>query len=73
MTKAIARLIHHKKCTAARTYEEFENAGAEHWHEGQPLYTISDAQLRNIARELDNMVAPNFAKIYRTIHEALRA
>lgn len=72
MTKATARLLTLGPNTVARTYEEFKNDTSSMWHEDQPLYTISDAQLRNIACELAGDDRRLYAKIYTTMHEGLR-
>jgi hypothetical protein len=72
MTKAIARLLTFGNTTAARTYKEFIKDD-KYWREGQPLYTITNAQLQNIARELAGDDRKLYAKIYTTMHEGLRA
>ena len=74
-----ARLLHAKKPlyvaveTIARTYEEYMPEDNTFWREGEPLYTITDAQLRNIAREIAGDDRKMYAKIYTTMHEELRA
>ena len=74
-----ARLLHAKKplyvaiVSIARTYEEYMPEDNTFWREGEPLYTITDAQLRNIAREIAGDDRKLYAKIYTTMHEELRA
>lgn len=77
---AVARLLHSTRPrlvaseTIARTYAEYprETSTDVFWSEGEPLYTISDVQLRNIAREIAGQDRKMYAKVYTAMHEGLR-